>query len=149
MRRQICAARSQTNGSGSNAAWPPSRYPLQLAHRRKRRRQRVISCVSRVVLMTMRHNQFDKCPIMSRPNDRTLAQTLVPTYVCTSTRGRPPTRTREMALQHTRNVGSDAPEAINMELTGQTIENHGLRNQATYNPYIECGAVSRLGQSCR
>ena len=59
-----------------------------------------------------------------------------------NTDGRPPTRTREMVLQHTRNVGSDAPEAINMGLAGQTIENRGLRNQATYTAYIECGTVS-------
>ena len=58
-----------------------------------------------------------------------------------NTDGRPPTRTREMALQHTRNVGSDAPEAVNMELTGQTIENRGLRKQATYTAYTECGTV--------
>ena len=49
-----------------------------------------------------------------------------------NTDGRPPTRTREMAMQHTRNVGSDAPDAINMELADQNIENRGLRNQATY-----------------
>ena len=66
-----------------------------------------------------------------------------------NTDGHPPTRTREMALQHTRHVGSNAPEAINMELAGQTVENRGLRNQATYTAYIECGTVYRLGQPCR
>ena len=86
--------------------------------------------------MTTPHNQFDTCP-------GTLAQTLVPTYARTSTRGRPPTRTREMALQHTRNMESDAPEAINMELAGQTVGNRGIRNQATYTAYIEYGTVSR------
>ena len=80
---------------------------------------------------------------MSRLSDRTLAQILVPAYIRISTRGRPPTRTHEMALQHTRNVGSDAPGAINRVLAGQTIENRAPRNQATYTAYIECVTVSR------
>ena len=149
MRRQICDAHDPKLNSSSNAAWFPSRSPLHITNKRKRRRHRVISYMSRVLIMTMLHNQFDKCPVMSRPSDRTPAQTLVPTHVRTSTRGRLPTRTREMALQHTRNVGSDAPEDIKIELASQTIENRGLRIQATFTAYIECGKVSRLWESCR
>ena len=65
----LCRIFSKLN-SGSNAAWFPSRYPLQIAAQRKRRRHRAFPYMGRVLLMTMRHNQFYKCPVMWRPAER-------------------------------------------------------------------------------